>query len=422
MLIRIFAIAVLCVCCSNGQAEDKAVEIPLSEIWALDMPGTRDVYGLEFGEKAPRMNVGWGPVEYNQSRVTAINRMIEAISKKLPSEEAPRAFIFSGEPSVPALARISEMLYGVKKFQMLEFDHKKYPRGGQMTLVFFSYPSNYYVHIKEVAKIDHLITVKYQLVPHFTAESTMHFALIPLQELSTGEYQVRFEQLRMDKSFIKTGFIPMSNSQEKRFVCNNFQFQVWEPVEPDTTEASAEALDIPLKEIWGYSMPGTKDISELDSENEDPMQSVSSRIRRANSQMKMWEKAGKGFAVSGTPQEALAEAERVFTAKKQRTSVFTPEDEISLFVFTRGGGGSALLERIVRDGRQIRVEYHIGSRSEGGVPLHLALVPLGKLDKGRYSVEMIMRRPQPGPIGAPKPISQDFLDTYISQNFSFSVQ
>lgn len=424
MLLRLsifYAITIHIAACHAAE-EPVEMEIPLAEIWALEMPGTKDIHGLDFGEPQPRQNVGWGTLEYQKSREDAINEMKLALAAKLPSEEAPRGFIFPWKPTVPMLRRVSDTLRTAKKYQILDFEIKEYPQGSDITLVFFSYPASYRIEIREIKRHEQTITVGYQAVPHHIADSTVHFALIPLKDLPAGTYQVNFEQLRMDNSFHKQGFMPMLREQERRLVCNDFSFRVWEPVEPDLTEPSANAIDIPLASIWGSGMPGTIDIQEINSDHDDVRESVLNAIRKAHSMRKIWDKAGKGFAVAGTGKQALEQVAMIVTGRKLTRSNFSPDEDINLFLFTRSGGTIVRLDRITRDGHQIRVEYHFGSRNDVGTPLTFALVPLGKLDKGRYSVEMIMKPPQPAPMNTFQAISPNHLETVLSQNFSFSVQ
>lgn len=151
MTLRLLVLPILITCVCSAYAEE-IEQVPLSEIWALDMPGTKDIHGLDFGEQYPRQNVGWGPTEYQESRETAINEMFVALSEKLPSEVAPRAFIFPHQPSVPILKRVSENLRRAKKYEVIEFEPKEFRNDSDMTLVFFSYPSSYYVHVKEVTR------------------------------------------------------------------------------------------------------------------------------------------------------------------------------------------------------------------------------------------------------------------------------
>ncbi len=417
MIIRVLAL--LAICCPTSYAQ----ETPLSDIWALNMPGTKDVYGLGFAKQ----EIGWGPTEYREMRENAIDQMKLALSEKLPSVNAAKGFIVSWQPDSYMLKRTSDILRMAKKYEVFDYDTKEYQKGSDLTLIYFSYPSSYYNHIKEVKREDHKITVSYQLVPHYSGDSSVHFALIPLKDLPNGEYQVKFEQLQMDKEFYNAGFIPYSHTQEKRFVCNNFSFRIWEPVEPDLTEASKDAIEIPLDSIWGFRMPGTKDIREIDIPYPNGRETTAGNISKSLYTSKVGQKAGPILTVKGSGKEALASVEKIITNRMQAPSIFSTSDDINLYVYARSASAGARLDRIVRDGRQIRIEYHFGYRDDDGTALNFVMVPLGKLEKGRYSVEMVMKPRHPDsenmyPANNYGIISPDRLELYLSRNTSFSVQ
>jgi len=421
MVIRILAL--LAICCSTSSAQ----EIPLSEIWALNMPGTKDVYGLGFAESDKRRYAGWGPTEFREMRERSINQMMLALSDKLPSEKAARGFIVPWQSNSQVLKRIGELIRTAKKNEIFDIDVKEYPKGSDVTLIYFSYPSSYYNHIKEVERDGHKITVGYQLVPHYSGDSTVNFALIPLKDLPAGEIQVKFRQLPMDKKFYEAGFIQVNRSQQMRLVCNDFSFRIWEPVKPDRTEASKDAEDISLGSIWGFKMPGTKDIREIDTPHPSDRDTIARKISRSLYSGKVGQKAGPILTVKGSGKEALLSVERIISKRMQAPSVFEQSDDINLYIYARSAGAGARLDRIVRDGRQIRIEYHLGSRDDVGTALRFVLVPLGKLEKGRYSVEMIMKPRDPDsenryPANKYRVISPDHLKAYLSQNTSFSVQ
>lgn len=421
MTVRILAL--LIICCANSSAQ----EIPLSEIWALDMPGTKDVYGLGFAEPDRHRDAGMGPVEFRAMRKEAIDQMSLALYEKLPSERAAKGFIVPWNPNSHMLKRAGSILREAKRYDHFDVDIKEYPKGSDITLIYFSHPSSCYNHIKEIKREGHEITVKYQLVPHYTVDSTAHFALIPLENLEVGEYEVKFEQLRMEQKFEKAGFIPFSSTQRRRYVCNDFSFRIWEPVEPDRTEATEDAIEIPLDSVWGFHMPGTRDTREIDTPHPTSSRTTAQEISRSLHTSKIGQKAGPILAVKGSGEEALVSIERIISKRMQAPLIFSPSDEINLYVFTRCSAG-ARLDRIMRDGRQIRIEYHFGSREDGGVPLRFVLVPLGKLEEGRYSVEMVMKPRQPDsenkyyPVNRYGVVSPDYLRTCLCQNTSFSVQ
>jgi hypothetical protein len=96
-----------------------------------------------------------------------------------------------------------------------------------LSLFFYVYLGGRWVRIDRV-EIENdqsitRITLKYHFVSHMTADSTVHFALIPLGKLSAGAVKVRIEQLPAITDVKGTeGKI----RDETRIVCDSFAFGV----------------------------------------------------------------------------------------------------------------------------------------------------------------------------------------------------
>src|SRR5436853_3199176 len=82
-------------------------------------------------------------------------------------------------------------------------------------------------------------------------------------------------------------------------------------------EPDDKAMSIPLKDIWAFQMPGTKDVTKLEVAGKvikgDADLPLTSEIRA--SVVRAAGGPGRGFAVLGTGSEALQDAHKVLTGK-----------------------------------------------------------------------------------------------------------
>lgn len=203
-----------------------AEEVPLKDIWALDMSGTHDIYGLDLSseEGQPGAPVGFeGLREFRESSIKKIQR---DLSTKSPAEKAKPGF---------ALSRTGLAALNGARYAIGEKNHvptSSFAAGEDLTLVFFSHPSSYYVQIAGVSREENLITIHYRFVPHYTSESTVHVALVPLRDLPVGEYHVDVKQLPMEEKFLKAGFKLVDDEHSRRIVCQPFDISVVENATP----------------------------------------------------------------------------------------------------------------------------------------------------------------------------------------------
>jgi hypothetical protein len=152
------------------------VLIPLKEIWALRIPGTKDATKLG----AVKTSEG---VSKNLA-IDALSRFFGArLSKR---EKAGPAFVVEGVGE----AALKNMAAALKSTP-----EKLVPAGKELSLVFYTHLSSYYVRIDAVERAGNKFVIPYQLVTHPTYNMTFHFALIPLGKLQPGEYTVELEQL-----------------------------------------------------------------------------------------------------------------------------------------------------------------------------------------------------------------------------------
>ena len=189
---------------SQGTEVAKTREIPLEQIWALDMPGTRNI--REIDSERPQ------------------DSQIEPIRKSLSSPEAKekgrrRGFVVLGMGAVALRGAYDVFTAGMDV-------QDEFVEGEDISIVFFSREFARYVHLCKVERQEDIIELRYRYAPHDEAEVTEHFALIPLMRLSPGKYRVTMVKSPMAKEFVDLGSRPASDLHTKGVVCEAFSFVV----------------------------------------------------------------------------------------------------------------------------------------------------------------------------------------------------
>jgi len=184
--------------------------IPLDQVWAYGMPGTRDVRELE-----PKADPNLSIEElYRRLDVWKILKVLNRRPKE--GEKAGPGFTVAGTGK-EALENAEDVFTSGKEAPRV------FPPDAELTLVFYSHMCGRYVRVVSVEQSPESITVKYQLISHMTAEMTTHFALIPLGTLPEGMYQVKIEQLEP----VDERGRPVSPIRDpQQLVCDSFSFTV----------------------------------------------------------------------------------------------------------------------------------------------------------------------------------------------------
>jgi hypothetical protein len=154
--------------------DDKPVTIPLSEIWARDMPGTKNI---------DELHKQWQPED------------IERFRRKPTPKEGPARPTFAVQGTGFEALRNSYEVLIEKKDPKRSFDENT-----DISIVFFSRDDNWYVHLQSVELQNETITINCDMVTHETQETTRHFALIPIGKLPSGEYQVDVVVSQVDRT------------------------------------------------------------------------------------------------------------------------------------------------------------------------------------------------------------------------------
>jgi hypothetical protein len=151
-----------------------AKEIPLREIWARDMPGTKNI---------DELHKQWRPED-----IARLQR------NPAPNEETVRPTFAVQGTGFEALRNSYEVL--VKKKE----PKRSFDENTDISIIFFSRDDNWYVHLQSVEVKNKIITLNCNMVTHETQETTKHFALIPVGKLLSGEYQIEVVVSQVDKT------------------------------------------------------------------------------------------------------------------------------------------------------------------------------------------------------------------------------
>lgn len=179
------------------------VVIPLDEIWAWGMPGTRDVQELPAARK-------------DDNLVRSIRRALKPV---LNRKQARPGFVVSGIGD-EALRRAHDIIVGKEDVK------DEFARGTDLSAVFFAYQSPFFVELEKVERNEREISIDYRFVPHESGVTTEHFALIPFGKLPSGKYVVRVEQGPMKTKYIDMGFPQLPRSAGQQLVSQTFHFIV----------------------------------------------------------------------------------------------------------------------------------------------------------------------------------------------------
>lgn len=201
--------AVLPVCGDTTESPAEVVEetsdteaVPLKQIWAHDMPGTREISELE--EKP----------EGDDSLMATIGRALRARHDR----KVGKSFAVEGK-GLDALKEAFSVITGQHP------EDSSVPTG-EVSIVFFTHYSPYYVHLADVTRKGEAVRIEYQLVPHLSKELTSHFALIPLGDLPKGDYKVDIIARPIAEKFITAGFKEVSEEKRALIVSESFKFRV----------------------------------------------------------------------------------------------------------------------------------------------------------------------------------------------------
>jgi hypothetical protein len=206
----------------EAHGEPRAKVIPLKEIWAYRMPGTRDVRELEpnkFGDALGDRN---GAEQLRAAEQSLTSEILSHLQSHKRGQNGMRGFAVAGV-GADALRGAYEVIVEGRK------PRESFPVGSKLSVVFFSHPFNYYVQLHAVEQKSSTVTIRYYFVPHRTKEMTVNFALIPLLAVPSGHIESEIVRSPMQRKFIAAGFKSPEAGTDARVVAQSFSFLVEDP-------------------------------------------------------------------------------------------------------------------------------------------------------------------------------------------------
>ena len=204
--------------------QPKTEKIPLDQIWAYAVPGTRNVRDLEpkvdlkaladeLKDKSPDDRDRWLKVEL--TRRSDVLKILKVLNRRPEqSAKASPAFIVFGTGQV-ALQN-AQKVFSDGKAERGETAPTSFPPNTDLTLVWYSHLCGHYVRLVAVELSPRVITVKYRFATHQKGMMAACFALIPIGSLSEGIYEVKVEQLEptdeLGRPIRKSPVCPVSDS------------------------------------------------------------------------------------------------------------------------------------------------------------------------------------------------------------------
>jgi hypothetical protein len=202
---------------TNASPEKK--EIPLKDIWAYRMPGTRDVRDLEPDKFGPHLSKLSSAEQIELTDKSLFSQIGSHLGFNKPGQSAAQSFAVAGT-GADALREAAAVMSATKN------PRTSMSTSSNVSVLFFSHSFGCYVHLVKVETQPGQIVISYRFVPHETKELTSHFALIPLGKLSPGEVKVDIKRVPIEKTFSDAGFKEPDSSWDSRVVAQSFRFKV----------------------------------------------------------------------------------------------------------------------------------------------------------------------------------------------------
>ncbi len=148
--------------------------IPVSDIWALDMPGTKPMI----------VRLSGRPLRHSAPEGPLVADMLLALHQELGPTESARSCFVVNNGALSGLAEAKQVLVEGR------LRRSSIAGTGNACAVFFSRPFGWYVHLTSAELRGQVLQLTYRLVPHETKEMTSHLALVPLSALPIGQLRI----------------------------------------------------------------------------------------------------------------------------------------------------------------------------------------------------------------------------------------
>jgi hypothetical protein len=187
---------------------------------------------------------------------------------------------------------------------------------------------------------------------------------------------------------------------------------------------------VPRDQIWANSMPGTRDIAELAAKQEkltgvDLWTPIVDSLEGSSWRPQEGQPAKPAFIVPGGGLKAYRAAHAVLTGDKKVQRVIPDNDEVSLVFFSHPVQAGIELQKVVLRKNVIELQYRFIGRMERYLTSYFALIPLGKVEAGKYDVKVVqmpsVQKINDVYIQNEPPLRSKTADQYISGSFSFEI-
>ncbi len=200
-------------------------------------------------------------------------------------------------------------------------------------------------------------------------------------------------------------------------------------VEKDTKQGEEETVaplvqTIPLDQIWALDMPGTQGLDKI-----APDYGANSwrRLRRLLAPKQPAKKAATGFVIAlkqHRPNE-LDMISQILRFSRRSNSVPVTE-EVGIVFYSTASAYRVEIEKVERLDSVVNIRYRLvpyqPNASSPKTSVDLAVIPLGKLSSGEYSVEMTQSPMEQRFLDAGhKPVSDEQASRFVCQPFTFEV-
>ena len=211
-------------------AEPEVVTIPLDQIWANKLPGTKDIRELEPELLSKNLRGLDSRQQLAVMEKTLWHQLQVALCSTSPlwpqdGQEARPAFAVQGT-GLEALPNANAVLAKGKA------PAEKLSAASDFSMIVFMFQFGARIELLSVARRGREIEVDYRFIQRIERWQTAHLAIIPLGKLPVGEYEVRLVQQPTGRESFEGPYVALEGKPRinleagKRFVSKGFRFTV----------------------------------------------------------------------------------------------------------------------------------------------------------------------------------------------------
>jgi hypothetical protein len=217
MVIRILTLLTLISLCPQSRSEE-VVKIPLIDIWANDMPGTKK---FDF-------------IKCNPSKdpdCPAVYSLLEAVQSGYKDKSFRPGFVVD-KTDFEAMREAQRVIVDKKMPQ------SSFAAGTELIVVFFTTEMNDYLQLEPAQIAGKTISISFRIITNETEDGSSYLAFIPLGKLPNGEYHVNMVDRSDEQKFANAGRRLYEEERIRREICNPFSFTVGSKSESELSKRS----------------------------------------------------------------------------------------------------------------------------------------------------------------------------------------